>query len=135
MSPGTTPTVPVTALVRGLLLLGSIAPSLVALGVTALDSGTAGTQALLGRMFEWRAGARWYVFAIGYMAAIKLSVALAHHAITGSWPRFGNEAWYIAARGKTICGAGRNVGNVVDGKVTMYGEKKRSVRALERWNV
>jgi hypothetical protein len=40
-------------------------------------------------------GARWYLFAIFYLPAIKLSVALVHRAITGSWPRFGNESGYI----------------------------------------
>ena len=78
-----------------LLLLGTFAPSLVALGVTARENGIPGTQALLRRLFEWRAGARWYVFAVGYMAAIKLAVALVYRAIIGAWPRFGNEAWYI----------------------------------------
>ena len=34
---------------------------------------------------------------VGYMPAIKLTVALAHCMITGSWPRFGNEAWYVIA--------------------------------------
>jgi len=68
---------------------------LVALGVTARENGIPATQALLRRVFEWRVDARWYLFAIIYMVAIKLTVALAHRAITGSWPRFGNEAWYV----------------------------------------
>lgn len=29
------------------------------------------------------------------MVAIKLTVALVYRVITGSWPRFGNEAWYV----------------------------------------
>lgn len=87
---------PALAVVRVLLLLlGTFAPSLVALGVTARDNGIPGTQALLRRLFEWRVDARWYLFAIGYMVAIKLTVALVHRVITGSWPRFGNEAWYV----------------------------------------
>lgn len=40
---------------------------------------------------------RWYVFAVGYMAAIKLLVAIAHRVIYGTWPRFGDEAWYVIA--------------------------------------
>jgi len=96
ISHGTAPTVPALAAVRWLLvLLGTFAPSLVALGVTARDNGTPGTQALLRRLFAWRVDARWYLFAIGYMVAIKLTVALLHRVITGSWPRFGNEAWYV----------------------------------------
>ena len=95
-SHGTASTVPALAVVRGLLLLlGTFAPSFVALGITARDNGTAGTQTLLRHVFEWRVKVRWYLFAIGYMAVIKLTVALSHRAIIGSWPRLGNEAWYV----------------------------------------
>jgi membrane protease YdiL (CAAX protease family) len=89
----TAPDLPVARLL--LLLLGTFAPSLVALGVTAQDNGIPATQALLHRMFEWHVSARWYLFAIGYTLAIKLIVALVHRLITGAWPRFGYEAWYI----------------------------------------
>ena len=96
ISNGAASAVPALTAGRGLLLLlGTFAPSLVALGVTARDNGTPATQALLRRAFEWRVDARWYLFAVSYMAAIKLAVALAHRAITGSWPLFGNEAWYV----------------------------------------
>jgi membrane protease YdiL (CAAX protease family) len=96
ISHGTTPTAPTPAAARWLLLLlGTFAPSLVALGVTARDHGIPATRALLQRAFVWRVGARWYLFAIGYMPAIKLAVALVHRIATGSWPRFGNEAWYV----------------------------------------
>jgi len=79
------------------LLLGVFAPSLVALALTARAEGRAGTLALLRRIVELPAGARWYVFAAGYMAAIKLAVALLHRIATGAWPPFGHEAWYIMA--------------------------------------
>src|SRR5260370_15181831 len=96
ISNGTASAVPALTAGRGLLLLlGTFARSSVALGVTARDNGTPATQALLRRAFEWRVDARWYLFAVSYMAAIKLAVALAHRAITGSWPLFGNEAWYV----------------------------------------
>jgi membrane protease YdiL (CAAX protease family) len=39
--------------------------------------------------------ARWYVFAIGYIPAVKLTVALVHRVATGAWPRFGSEPWYL----------------------------------------
>src|SRR5712692_6028108 len=79
ISHGAAPMVPALAAVRWLLvLLGTFAPSLVALGVTARDHGTPGTQALLRQLFAWRVDARWYLFAIGYMVAIKLTVALLH---------------------------------------------------------
>jgi uncharacterized protein len=77
---------------RGLLLLlGPFAPSLAALWLTARADGNQGIRALLRRILQWRVGARWYLFAIGYLAAIKLTVALLHRAINGSWPHFGRE--------------------------------------------
>src|SRR2546426_2781896 len=39
--------------------------------------------------------ARCYLFAIGYLPAIKVTVAIVHRVITGSWPRFGDEPWYL----------------------------------------
>jgi len=77
-----------------LLLLGSFAPSLVAVWLTARAEGRAGAVALLGRLWKWRVGLRWYVFALGYMATVKIGVALVHRVATGGWPRFGHEAWY-----------------------------------------
>lgn len=78
-----------------LYLLGTFAPALVALAMTRRADGRAATQALLRRVIEWRVGARWYLFAAGYMPAVKLSVALVHRVATGAWPRFGQEAWYV----------------------------------------
>ena len=96
ISYGPAPIAPALALVRGfLLLLGTFAPSLVALGITARAEGRPGIHALLRRIVQWQVGTRWYLFAIGYLPAIKLSVALVHHVMTGSWPRFGTEPWYI----------------------------------------
>jgi membrane protease YdiL (CAAX protease family) len=81
-----------------LLLLGTFAPSLVAIGITTWGNGATGTQAFLSQLFKWRnVNVRWYLFAIGYMAAIKLAVALVHRAITGAWPAFGDTAWYVIA--------------------------------------
>lgn len=86
------------AVIGGLLfLLGTIAPSLVALGLTARVGGRAGTMVLLRRIVQWPAGARWYVFAVGYLAVIKLTAALLHRLGTGSWPLFGETPWYIMA--------------------------------------
>ena len=89
---------PVRAGLAGaLILLGTVAPSLVALALTERAEGRAATRALLDRIFLWRVGARWYVFAVGYIPAIKLSAAAVHHVVTGAWPRFGDEAWYVMA--------------------------------------
>jgi CAAX protease family protein len=84
--------IPLRALV---VLLGAFAPSLVALWLTARAEGGTGVRSLLRRILMWRVGARWYVFATGYIAAIKLAAALVHRVATSAWPRFGNEAWYV----------------------------------------
>jgi membrane protease YdiL (CAAX protease family) len=80
-----------------LYLLGVFAPALVALALTALADGHAGTLDLLRRTIKWSVSARWYVFAIGYMAAIKLAAALLLRLTTGAWPAFGQEPLYIMA--------------------------------------
>jgi uncharacterized protein len=74
-----------------LWLVGVFGPALVALALTARRDGISGVKALLGRMLRWQVGAKWYVFAISYMAAIKLAAAIAHRLTTGSWPPFGAE--------------------------------------------
>jgi membrane protease YdiL (CAAX protease family) len=78
-------------------LFGTFAPSIVALGLTARSEGVAGIQALLERLFKWRVGVRWYVFAVGYLVTIKIGVALVYRIAVGVWPRFGVEPWYILA--------------------------------------
>jgi len=80
-----------------LYLVGVFAPALVALALTARADGRKGTLTLLRRTVKWSVGARWYVFAVGYMAAIKLAVALLLRIATGAWPAFGLEPVYITA--------------------------------------
>jgi membrane protease YdiL (CAAX protease family) len=77
------------------LYLGIFAPALVALSLTAQAEGSAGVIELLRRLVQWSVRARWYLFAVAYMAAIKLAVALLHRVLAGAWPQFGNDAWYI----------------------------------------
>src|SRR5262249_12415119 len=72
-----------------LVYLGAVAPSLVALWLTARAEGGEGVRTLLSGVVKWRVAARWYWFAIGYTAAVKLSVAVIHRAAVGQWPRFG----------------------------------------------
>jgi uncharacterized protein len=78
-----------------LVLLGAYAPSLVALWLTARAEGGQGIRTLLGRVLQWRVAAQWYLFAVGYIPAVKLTVALVHRVATGAWPRFGDEPWYV----------------------------------------
>jgi hypothetical protein len=94
---GARPASALAALAGALFLLGTFAPALIALALTERAEGRAATRQLLGQVFEWRVRVRWYVFAIGFIPAIKLSVALVHRVATGAWPRFGQEAWYVMA--------------------------------------
>lgn len=102
-----------TPLGRVLLLLGTFAPSLAAVWVTARAEGGAGVRRLLGRILRWRVGAKWYVFAIGFTAAVKLTAALLERVTTGAWPRFGVEPLYllpVAIAFSTPFQAGEEVG-------------------------
>jgi len=96
-----------------LLLFGTFAPSVVALWLTGRSEGRSGTRAMLRRLLEWRVGARWYVFAVGYMAAIKLAVALVHRVAVGTWPPLGQEVWYAILASivlTTVGQAGEEIG-------------------------
>jgi len=77
------------------LYLGVFAPSVAALSLTARAEGAAGVRALLRRVVQWRVAARWYLFAVTYIAAIKLVVALVHRLAMGRWPRFGDVPCYV----------------------------------------
>jgi CAAX protease family protein len=93
---------PNTPLGTLLILLGTFAPSLVALSLTSQSEGRAGVRRLLLRTVKWRVSAWWYFFAVGYIPAIKLTVALIHRALTGAWPLFGNFPWYLIPFAITI---------------------------------
>ena len=113
LSHGTASAAPALSGLQPLFLLGVFAPSLVALALTAQAGGREGVLALLRRIFEWRVGPRWYVFAVGYVAAIKLAVAIVHRVAFGAWPRFGGEAWYVMAAAiviSTWAQAGEEIG-------------------------
>ncbi|HEY2031424.1 MAG TPA: CPBP family intramembrane glutamic endopeptidase [Myxococcales bacterium] len=82
--------VPVAA--RGSLwLLGVFAPALSAIAFTLGRGGLPAARALLRPVAQFRVHARWYLFAVGFMAAVKVLAALLHRAALGSWPRFGHE--------------------------------------------
>jgi CAAX protease family protein len=107
---------PNLAILRGpILFLGIFAPSIVALSLTARADGKPGVLALLRRLVQADVGVRWYLFAVGYMVAVKLTVALLHRLFLGAWPRFGGEAWYVmlaATIGSLIIGgqSGEEIG-------------------------
>jgi membrane protease YdiL (CAAX protease family) len=74
-----------------LVLLGTFAPAIVAVSLTARSEGNAGVRALFGRIVRHPAAVRWFLFAISYFAVIKLSAAVIHRLGWGAWPRFGTE--------------------------------------------
>ena len=78
-----------------LYLLGVFAPAFVAVAVTAHAEGRAGVSSLLRQMIPAAVSVRWYAFAVGYFAAIKLGVAFLHRAAIGSWPAFTQESWLV----------------------------------------
>jgi membrane protease YdiL (CAAX protease family) len=80
---------------RTLVMLGTITPSIVALSLTALGQGRPGVRALIGRIAPGPVAARWFLFAVGYMAAVKLVAALILRFSTGAWPRFGETPLYV----------------------------------------
>ena len=73
-----------------LFLPGTFAPGIVAVLLTARAEGATGVRALLAPLFQWKVEARWYLFALLFMAAIKLTVALVLRVATGEWPQFGD---------------------------------------------
>jgi len=78
-----------TGIQRVLFLPGTFAPALVAFWLTSSRGGKAKGRALLRRALAARVGLRWYVFAAGYMAGIKLAAAALHRIVSGVWPSFG----------------------------------------------
>jgi membrane protease YdiL (CAAX protease family) len=90
---------PLTRGQNALILFGTFVPAFVAIALTALRRGEAGLRALLRPLFHWRVPIRYYVFAVGFMAAIKLTGALVDRIVTGTWPVFGKTPipWLFAA--------------------------------------
>jgi CAAX protease family protein len=101
-SRGATTSPALAALAEGLFLLGTFSPGLLAAALTHRSEGRIGTRRLLEPIFRWQVPAKWYVFAVGYFAAVKLTVAAVHRVAAGEWPEFGEEAWYVMAGAVTI---------------------------------
>ena len=93
---GTLSPPPGAAILAGaIFLLGVIAPSLVALALTARSAGRVGILTLLRQVINCPRQVRWYVFAVGYMAVIKLAAAVMHRIGTGEWPPFGRIPFFL----------------------------------------
>ena len=79
-----------------LLYLATFAPSLVALGLTAWAGGRPAVRALLGRILRAGVGARWYLFAVVYLGAVKAAVTVVYRLATGEWPPFNGQELLVA---------------------------------------
>jgi membrane protease YdiL (CAAX protease family) len=100
-------------LVAAIVYLGVFAPAIVAIALTARAGGRAGTAALLGRVMVWPERARWFLFAVLYMALIKVAAALLIRLGTGAWPPFGQESPLLMVLGiaaSTPVQAGEEIG-------------------------
>jgi uncharacterized protein len=76
-------------------LLGTVTPSLVALRLTAQEEIPGQVQNLLTRVLKWNVNIKWYLFAASFILVVKICVAFLYKIITGTWPHFGEEAWYV----------------------------------------
>lgn len=80
-----------------LFLPGVFMPALVAIALTARSEGRTGVARLLGEILQWRVKIWHYVFAVGYMIAIKLASAVVYRLTLGAWPVFTALPWYFIA--------------------------------------
>ena len=85
-----------------IFLAGVFGPAIAAVILAAWADGRAGVRALLRSIVDLRPGARWYVFAAGYMAAVKLTAALFHRILAGTWPPLGPESVIIMVLGLVV---------------------------------
>ena len=85
-----------------LFYVGVFAPALVALLMTWLDSGDSGVRALVRPLVRWDVPVRWYVFALGFMAAVKLIAAAMVRLTTGAWPPFGATPFVVLFAGAVL---------------------------------
>jgi len=90
-----------------LFLPGTFAPAVVALWLAP------NRQALIDRVFQWRVPIRWYVFALGYLAAVKVAAAIVYRIALGGWPVVEPGPWFLFVAGillSTPFQAGEEIG-------------------------
>jgi len=86
-----------SGLVAQLFVPGAFGPAAVAIWLTAGAEGRPGLRALLRPVLQANVPARWYLFGITYLAAVKLTAAMVHRVALGAWPRFGGESITVIA--------------------------------------
>jgi hypothetical protein len=92
---------------RVLFYLGVFMPGIIAMVFTYREQGTRGVRAMLARLVKVDVGARWFAFALFFIASVKLLVALIVRIGTGAWPAFGDlpvPLMFGAAIGSTLLG-------------------------------
>ena len=98
---------PGTPLRTAFFLPGTITPALVALWLAPRR------QELIDRVLRWQVPGRWYVFAIGYFAIVKLAAAIVHRIVAGVWPALEPAPWFLFVLGllvSTPVQAGEEIG-------------------------
>jgi membrane protease YdiL (CAAX protease family) len=75
--------------------LGVFTPGLVAIAWAWSERRGAGVRALTAPLLHVNVPLRWYVFAMSYMAVVKLVTALVYRAAYGDWPPFGAGPWIL----------------------------------------
>ena len=78
-----------------LFYLGVFVPAFVSTWLTHRREGAKGITELFRRLVQWDVGFRWYAFALGYFAAVKLAAAVIHRFVAGAWPGFGGESIFL----------------------------------------
>ncbi len=79
---------PPLAIIRALVFFGTIAPGAVAFAFLSRD----GRGRVLDGLIRWRVDVRWYVFAVSFMAIVKLAVLLYYRIVDGVWLSLGPRA-------------------------------------------
>ena len=98
---------PGTPLRAAMFLPGTFAPALVALWLAPRP------QELIDRVLQWRVPGRWYLFALGYLAAVKLAAAIVYRIVAGFWPTLEPGPWLLFVGGilvSTPFQAGEEIG-------------------------
>lgn len=96
-----------------LIFLGAISPGPVAILITAMTQGGEGVRLLINKISFKSTAAMWYVFALTFIAVIKLLAALVYFLLYDSWPQFGTTPWYamlVALPISTLTQAGEEIG-------------------------
>jgi membrane protease YdiL (CAAX protease family) len=74
-----------------IFLTGVFAPGISAVSIAATKGGGADVRALFRQIARFKVPAKYYAFAAGYMAVVKLTAAVLIRVSSGAWPAFGTD--------------------------------------------